>query len=500
MKKINKAYIILALAMAGFSSCSDYLDKTPSKSSNTPVTTVANLLAVYDAIGNRYTYNYYASYSTDDADIPREMYKSAPNQFDINSIVANYVHHRDAIISNSSDMLWSSEYSRIYKANLMISSASEVSGSQEDINEALSCAYFMRAYSFFELATFYCQPWSEANKGELGIPLRMGLTFDENVSRGTLEQTYNQIFADLKASEEHTVQESVPSIPWRVSKCAINSLYARIYLARGEFDKALEYANKALTNAPALYDFNKFSYKTPATKYAATDFWPAMELKLCETDAWNENKILYNYTEWIYPDFANIRTQMTYPSQELMNLYDKTNDLRFRYYYVEHGTRRMSNIKYDAYRYNPWYDGRYLNSGLTTGEILLIKAECQVRLGQWQEGLATLTPLRQARYETGTATALTASNQAEALQVVLKERRRELPFYFRFGDIKRFAVTSDNSDDVTVTREFFDMTTTKVNTDSPKTYVIPGNSKCWAMPIFQTEINSSHGAIEQNPE
>ena len=169
MKKINKAYIILALAMAGFSSCSDYLDKTPSKSSNTPVTTVANLLAVYDAIGNRYTYNYYASYSTDDADIPREMYKSAPNQFDINSIVANYVHHRDAIISNSSDMLWSSEYSRIYKANLMISSASEVSGSQEDINEALSCAYFMRAYSFFELATFYCQPWSEANKGELGL-------------------------------------------------------------------------------------------------------------------------------------------------------------------------------------------------------------------------------------------------------------------------------------------------------------------------------------------
>ena len=115
----------------------------------------------------------------------------------------------------------------------------------------------------------------------------------KNVSRGTLEQTYNQIFADLKASEEHTVQESVPSIPWRVSKCAINSLYARIYLARGEFDKALEYANKALTNAPALYDFNKFSYKTPATKYAATDFWPAMELKLCETDAWNENKILY---------------------------------------------------------------------------------------------------------------------------------------------------------------------------------------------------------------
>ena len=48
MKKINKAYIVMAFAIAGLTSCSDFLDKTPSKSSNTPVSTAANLLAVYD--------------------------------------------------------------------------------------------------------------------------------------------------------------------------------------------------------------------------------------------------------------------------------------------------------------------------------------------------------------------------------------------------------------------------------------------------------------------
>lgn len=500
MKRINKAYIFLAFALMGMSSCGDFLDKTPSKSSNTPVTAASNLLAIYDYLPNRYCNNYFAAYSTDDAEIPREMYKNSANQFDVNYVVSNYVHFRDGIIANSTDGLWEGEYNRIYQANLMISSASEVSGAKEDIDEALSCAYFMRAYSFFQLATFYCQPWSEANKNELGVPLRMGLAFDEKIGRGTLEETYNQIFSDLQASEEHAVHDAVPSIPWRVSKCAINALYARIYLARGEFDKALEYANKTLSNAPALYDFNQFTYKNPPTKYAATDFWPALELKLCETDSWNNNKILYGYTEWIYPELAQIRTQMTYPSEQLMALYDHTNDLRFRYYYVEHGTRRMPNIRYDGYRYNPWNDGRYLTSGLTTAEILLIKAESQVRLGQWQEGLATLTPLREARYEKGTATALTANSQAEALKVVLEERRRELPFYFRFGDIKRFAVTPDTSDDVTVTREFFDMTATKVDENSPKTYTIPGNSKCWAMPIYQTEINSAQGAIEQNPE
>ena len=122
-----------------------------------------------------------------------------------------------------------------------------------------------------------------------------------------------------------------------------------------------------------------------------------------------------------------------------------------------------------------------------------------VRLGQWQEALNVLTPLRQARYSTGTATALTASSQAEALKVVLEERRRELPFAFRLSDIKRFSVNETPDDDVTITRDFFDMTTTTVNTSSPKTWVIQGSSPALAMPIFQTEIDSSQGMIEQNP-
>ena len=122
-----------------------------------------------------------------------------------------------------------------------------------------------------------------------------------------------------------------------------------------------------------------------------------------------------------------------------------------------------------------------------------------VRLGQWQEALNVLTPLRQARFRTGTATALTASSQAEALKVVLEERRRELPFAFRLSDIKRFSVNETPDDDVTITRDFFEVSVTEVDTNTPKTWVIQGNSPALAMPIFQTEIDSSQGLIEQNP-
>lgn len=486
---------MLAALCLLLSSCNDFLDKVPSKSANTPVETSGHLLAIYDYFYNRYKQNYFAMYSTDDTDIPKQAYASAPAYFNINDVVSNYTHYRDGIIANSTDGLWQHAYDRIYKANLIISSASSVTGSQEDISRALSCAYFMRAYCFFELATFYCQPWSEDNKDELGIPLRKGLDYEENISRGTLQQTYDQIFSDLEDAEKNVVDEAVPTMAWRVSRCAINALYARIYLARGEFETALQYANKALENAPALYDYNQFK------KDESPNYWSSIQLNYCETNSWSDNKLIYNYPEWIYIDFAYCPTQLCIPSHELVALYDRANDLRFKWQYIVHGIiGRFTAIDYDYYRYVQYQDGMYMNSGLTTAEVMLIKAECQARTGDWSNALSTLTPLRTARFATGTATELTASSQAEALKKVLEERRRELPFYYRFGDIKRFAVTADTSDDVTVVRDFYEQTATSVDTSAPKTYTIPGSSRCWAMPIYQTEINASNGVIEQNPE
>ena len=186
------------------------------------------------------------------------------------------------------------------------------------------------------------------------------------------------------------------------------------------------------------------------------------------------------------------------PSTQLANLYDQQNDLRFTYFFVEHGNRRIS-VLYDWWRYTQFNDGSYVIGGLTIQELLLNKAELMVRMGDWQNALRVLDPLREARYKAGTVTYLNASSQSEALKLVLEERRRELPFAFRMGDIKRFSVNETPEDDVTITRDFFEMTTTEVDTSRPKTWVIPGNSPMLAMPIYQTEIDSSQGMIEQNP-
>ena len=158
----------------------------------------------------------------------------------------------------------------------------------------------------------------------------------------------------------------------------------------------------------------------------------------------------------------------------------------------------FKGVPYEAYRYNQFYDGRYIISGLTTAEMLLNKAEAQIRQGMWQEGLKTLDVLREKRYEAGTYISLSAGNQSEALSIVLAERRREMPFSMRIPDIKRYGVNEILEDDVTVVKNFFEISMSEVFIDKPKTYTIPSNSLLWAMPINDVEIGSSNGAIQQN--
>ena len=345
---MNK-YILSMIAALAFSACGDFLDEQPSVSENTPITEASQLIAIYDNWYNIRTDNLFAHYCTDDTEITKELYADSPNTFYIEQL-SDYCHYRDGIINNASDDFWNGEYEKVYRANLIISSAPSVTGDAATINEAVACAYFMRAYELFELATYYCQPWSEANKSALGIPLRLGLDYTEDVSRGTLEQTYTQIFADLQAASELVTRTMPdPDMPWRVSQCAVDALYARIYLARGEYEAALGYAESALANAPELFDYNTLGWDNPVS-YPETGTLPAQELEYCETNSWSTTQII-TYQEWIFPRLAYTGHQYTLPSTDLALMYEQDNDLRFDFFFVEHGNRRMSG-NVDWWRYS----------------------------------------------------------------------------------------------------------------------------------------------------
>lgn len=489
-------YIILLSLMMALSSCNDYLSKIPSPSTSAPINNVEQLMAIYDnATAFISETNPFACFTNDDADLSAELFKAKPSSFPVSSTVFYTIFHTDGISSQASDGLWSGQYSNIFKANTIINNVDNVTGDATEKAKVKCNAHFLRAYSYFLLAQYYCLPYCEANKTALGLPKRLGVDFEESIARVSLEEIYQLILSDLELAAT-TPEENVNSdYPWRVTKATVNALLSRIYLTMGKYNEAQTAAENALKGAPELLDLNELDY-ADVEKYPEENGLPAQDVYNCETDKWNTIKYLY-WKEFIFPRFTYARSQWLIPSDDLVNLYDHDNDRRFKLYFVEHGNRRMG-VPYEAYRYNQFYDGRYIVSGLTTAEMLLVKAEAQIRQGEWQEGLKTLDILRMKRYDTGKYTALTASSQSEALSIVIAERRREMPFSARISDIKRYSVNETSEDDVTVVRNFFEISMSEVFTDKPKTYTIPSNSLLWAMPINEVEIGSSKGAIQQN--
>lgn len=488
-------FILLSVLVTGSLGCSDFLDKVPSTSSNAPVERVEQLLALLDNMSTLvYEEGYTSSMLSDDIGLSREMFESSPSSFVIDRLFY-FGFFTEGIASQAIDPLWTSLYSHIYTANLIIEHVDAVSGSESDKDLARVNAHFLRAYSYWVLLNTYCLPYSEANKQALGVPKKTTTDFETSLKRLPQQELYDLIEHDLEIAGKTSLTQIDPSLPWRVTQTTVHALRARMYLYMNQYDRALTQAEKALEGAPDLLDYNSLGWANPVS-YPATDALPAQTLHYCETFHWGAQKFLF-WKEWIYPRLFEDRAQWYMPSQELIGLYDQQNDLRFELFYVEHGNRRFS-VPYDAYRYVMFGDGKYAVSGLTTAEILLIRAEMQVRTGSWQEGLQTLDLLRSKRFKAGSYSPVSAGNQQEALRIVLEERRRELPFTFRMYDIRRFSVNDTPDDDVAITRDFFDIKLSGVDLQSPKTYTVPVGSPLYALPINDGEIKASQGEIEQN--
>lgn len=263
----------------------------------------------------------------------------------------------------------------------------------------------------------------------------------------------NKPIPDLSTSAEvatrvfKELHEALPNLPvrstWpsRANKATGYAMLAYYHLFTQKFDSVVHYANLAWTAAgsPAsvLYDFNKIKLADPAR--------PLTSLLLTPQDA---NLNLVNSREILFYRATEREAgfSLSYPSAELIALYDQTNDLRFSFFYLNGpGYKTTLGGGYDdgmrimSYRFRK----TKMTDGFSWPEVLLMRAEGYARMNRLDLAIADLNTLRQYRLKTGTPE-LTAGTQDEVIQWVLEERRRELPIggFKRFLDLKRF--TLDN--------------------------------------------------------
>ena len=155
MKQIIYVFLLTVL-----SSCDSYLSKVPSPSTSAPINNVEQLVAIYDnATAFINETNPFACYSNDDADLTAELYKADPSAFAISSTVFYNILHTAGIASQASDGLWNGEYSNIFKANTIINNVDKVTGDESEKIKLKCNAHFLRAYSYFVLAQYYCLPY-----------------------------------------------------------------------------------------------------------------------------------------------------------------------------------------------------------------------------------------------------------------------------------------------------------------------------------------------------
>jgi len=380
---------------------------------------------------------------------------------------------------------WQNSYTSVFYSNLVLETLKRLQGGNTDVKILRGSALFFRAYAFWQVAQLYAKPYSAGSAlQDPGIPLRMTSDIAEKSTRGTVQQTYNQIIQDLQ--EAVTLLPNTSLLATRPNKAAANAMLARVYLSMEDYTNALNAATAALTINSKLIDYNTLNQSS------LTPFEPRF----------NKEVIFHSImtgSPMLMPGEENNPIAIIAP--ELANSYD-SNDLRKNIFfkpnmhdvpdpanpgstiYVPDGTYRFTG------NYEPSTNSNFFN-GLAVDELFLIRAECYARANKSVEAMKDLNTLLTTRWITGTYVNMTAASADDALTKILTERRKELLMRgIRWTDLRRLNKDARFKKDLNRTIAFSNSSNSTINV------TLPANDSRYTLLIPQEVINNSF--IAQN--
>jgi len=354
---------------------------------------------------------------------------------------------------------WDAEYEMIAYTNIVLEGLNNItpdSTEQDEYNNVKGSALFYRAYGFYDLAELFAKPWDFATAAsDLGIPLKLSADVNAATKRSSVQETYDRITEDLKQAETLLPETSVYLT--RPSKAAAEGLLARVYFNRRQYDQSLSWSQKYLGKRNSLLDFNSLDsngyFKLPGLQP-------------------NNPEITFYSTSLIY-------SISLFPKVDTM-LYHSylAGDLRRTMYFVSSAPDHL---------FTGAYSGSVpLFAGIATNEIILINAESNARLGNLATSMDELNKLLSKRYVTGSFTPLSAGSTDEAIDIIINERRKELPFTgnLRWQELRR--LNSEPARAITLTRLL-----------NGTSYTLSPGDNRYVYPIPPDEVKLS--GLQQNP-
>jgi len=437
-----KTTLLLSVVLLA-TSCKKYLEEVPNnalptESSITDASTArAAIIGTYDRLQGYYASSYptLGTITTDNVIFNGTL--SEYLQLDQNAIPT------DNVITVSA---YQGIYRTINSANSVIAYVPHLNDPQltaTERNKILGEAYFIRALSYFDLG-----------RGWGGVQLQLQPTSDlsvlKGIKRSTLDQTYDQVLADLIQAEQLLPEDATTRN--RAQKSAARALRARLHLYRKQWADAENFATQVIGNT-------KYSLVKPFRTFFTTPFQTA-ESVLELAYSVNDRNSYWNL--W-YPSSSGGQFTLK-PSDALVAKLNNPAIGGTRNSLIAGSGSTVYGVLYNTTATST--DPSYL---IRIAELYLIRAEARAQQNKLADALTDLNAVR-ARAD---VSASTASTQASIIQAIEDENAVEFPFE---------------------AHRWFDL----VRTERTGSVLGIGNRNFWLFPIPYSDVQSDPD-VTQNP-
>ncbi|RZM19083.1 MAG: RagB/SusD family nutrient uptake outer membrane protein, partial [Pedobacter sp.] len=313
-------------------------------------------------------------------------------------------------------VIWKDFYREIYYYNTLINNIDEATDGTETQKKSLKAeALLGRGFCYLYLVNLYGKVSNPSSaSSDLAVPFVTSHDLnDPTPPRRSVKEIYEHIINDITAA--------IPDLPanniknrFRGSIAAGYGVLARTYQFMGDYVKAAENAQKALTaGSGTIMDFTKMTNSSQIGDLTVRPdvFYARVSV------AYNQEKI---------PTIAFLKT------------FD-VNDLRLKFYYNNLGNYTYPTRGLVKYRSSGLQGGTATISwGPTVAEMELILAESAARGNDLPLALDHLDALRKKRFPASAYQKYNSNNRDQVLQKIMQERSFEFPYNgMRWIDMRR---------------------------------------------------------------
>lgn len=420
MKKNIIQYSLLAFLMISLTGCSDFL--TVEQKGKTTIPSFlsdprglrAGLVGAYNKL-----YAYYDGEFSKYPEVAGNM--SSISQSSGSSVLKQYNFTPDPENATTAYYIWYRINEAQVNANNIIQYAPIVEAAYPA--EAAKCkkilgqALLFRAHCHFDLVRVYAQPYNyTADASHLGVPVLTRTPGpNDNPARATVKDVYNQVLSDLNQASGLLTDE-VATNRFYVSLQAVNAMFSRVYLYMEDWQKAFDYAKRAIANKPlaqgADYINMYMNLNTPGEAI----------FRLNGHDMSGKLKEFY--------------TSECFPADTLISLYD-ADDIRLRLL-RQNGTKKC--IKYTATVIPDNQDKHEDPIIFRLSEMYLNAAEAAWNLGRYSDARSYIQAIVERAVGGEKAQEVLAGySDANLINLIRTERVKELCFEgHNFFDITRW--------------------------------------------------------------